>query len=163
MAITKQSSDQLTRAEKQPISRLHSNEHRGRKRILKFTFTQDGAGDAGSIARLTKLPSGRTRVLSRESWVSCSAFGSGRTLNVGHTEYKNRLGETVAENADAIADGLSVVAAADLRMGDSTTAGVAAMDLEFDANDTPEIIAKVVGGTIPDGAKLEGWITCVQD
>lgn len=162
MATTAQVSTQAT-SQVAANAHLEPNETSGRLRIAYYDFTQSGAGDAGSTVDLHYLPAGRIRIMSKLSYITCSAFGAARTLDIGYTAYTDQAGASVAADADALADGLDVSAAADLQCGLSTAAGVAATTLLTNGRDRVKLQAVVAGGTIPDAATLNGFFIYVND
>lgn len=115
---------------------------------LSFDFTQVAAGDAGSTMDLIYVPAGTQRLYGIALF--WSAFGSSRVLDLGHTAYVGLDGVTVAadlvkffENKDVSALGR------DFFFVDS---------LKFQSRDGVLLQANVAGGTIPDAAKLTGFI-----
>ncbi|RTL04988.1 hypothetical protein EKK58_09280 [Candidatus Dependentiae bacterium] len=136
----------------------------GKLRIQFFTLPATTvAGDANTTIDLCKLPAGRVRILPRQSFISTSAFGSGRTLDVGHLAYDKRdasLGSSVSQEAavvDALIDGLDVSSAVN---------GVqfsTALKFDMYSKSGVTIQAKVLGGTIPSGATIAGYITYVYE
>lgn len=165
MAVTAEKSNQVTNEEAKPPVRLRTDELGGRLRIARFTFTQGAsAGDANSTADLIKLPIGKSvTVLKSMSRIVCSAFGAARVLDIGHTGYTNLDGTVVAAAADVLMDGQDVSAAALVRMGLGTNAFTVDDAFIFNARTKPVIQAKVLGGTIPVGATINGYIVYVED
>lgn len=163
MAVTAEKSTQVTNQEA-ANAHLEPNEASGRLRIGYFDFTQGAAaGDANSTVDLAYMPAGRVRVISKLSFITCSAFGSARTLNIGYTAHTDQAGDSVNADEDAVADGLDVSAAADLQMGLSTAAGVAATTLLLNGRDRVLLQAKCLGGTLPAAATLNGFFVYVND
>ena len=111
------------------------------------------AGDANTTIELCTLPPGAVRVIPELSRLQCSAFGSGRTLDIGHKEYvKADSGTTTeAEDVDAFADGLDVSAAVTVKFG-------AGLKYDLFSKDGVVVTAIVLGGTIPQNATLTGAI-----
>lgn len=114
---------------------------------------------ANSTIGLLWMPPGRKRILPNLSRISHSAFGAARTLDVGHDAYMKRPPDNDAEAADpdAFIDGLDVSAA-----GAAVAFGTG---LKFDMYSTGELLvyATVLGGTMPVGATLEGFITYLYE
>ena len=166
MAVTTEKSTQATNQEANN-AHLETREVQGRLRIAYFDFTQGAAaGDATSTVDLIYIPAGRVRVMSKMCWVTCSAFGASRVLDVGHTGYTDEGGTAVTADPDMMADGLDVSAAADIQMGLTTSTGVAAatgMTHLFTSRDRTLIQAVVAGGTIPAAATLNGFLVYVND
>jgi hypothetical protein len=162
MAVTAQKSTQVGKMEATPLTALKPDELHGRLRIAYFNFTQDGAGDANSTVDLVKLPP-NARLLKSSSVLTHSAFGASRTLDIGYTAYNTQAGTAVVAAIDVIMDGLDVSAAgANVTLGVGTNAdNIPTIDLNN--RDFVVLQAKVLGGTIPNGATLEGYIPYVVD
>lgn len=156
MAITNQKAAQLA-----DDYRPYPVDEHGKLRFQYFSFTQVGAGDAGSTIELCKLPPGRVRVLPYLAKTKSSAFGAGRTLKIGHREYfaKSQNGDpSTAEDDDALATSIDVAAAG---VDDLTSPVV--LKYDFYSRTGVTLFATVVGGTIPDGATLEGVIPYIYE
>ena len=128
-----------------------------------YNFTQGAAaGDANSLQVLVKLPGRRTRIYGAESWVAHSAFGAGRTLDVGYQAYTKGDGTAGSAVVDAFVNGLDVSGAGASAM--TTGTGLDAADtVELDIGKDGLIIeAKVLGNTIPAAATLIGYFTVQQ-
>ena len=87
MAVTTQNSTEYANTVAVPVVNNNTTEEHGRVRIMFFTCTQDGGGDATSSVVLGKLPPGRVRVLASLSrayvnWTTASA-----TLDLGWDAY----------------------------------------------------------------------------
>jgi hypothetical protein len=134
----------------------------GKKRIAYFSFTQGAAaGDANSLANLCKLPAGKVRVFKTQSEFVCSAFGAGRTLDIGYLAHTKADGTAVAASVDAILDGADVSAAAKVICGAGTNALGTDPTILFDSKEGVSIQAKCLGDTLPVGATLKGFFTYV--
>ena len=172
MAVTNEKSTQVTNLESSPPVGIPTTDWKGVKRILRFTFEQGetaetpAAGDPGSTAELVKLPAGNIRILTSECYMHRSAFGSGRTLDIGLRAYSTVDGTAIAEDADSLVDGLSV-SSAGAALWSAATAGAAVDGLDetafIQSKEGVTVFATVLGNTIPAGAKLTGFITYVQD
>ncbi len=167
MAVTNEKSTQIGNLEASPPVGIPTTDWKGVKRILRFTFTQgSAAGDIGSTAELVKLPAGNIRILASECYMHRSAFGSGRTLDIGLRAYSTVDGTAVAEDADSLVDGLSV-SSAGAALWSAATLGTAVDGLDNSAfvqsKEGVTVFATVLGGTIPADATLTGFITYVQD
>lgn len=122
----------------------------GKLRFAYANVTAAAALAANGTIALFWLPPGRKRILPAMSRITTSAFGAGRTLDIGHTGYIQAGPETtVAEDADAFVDGLDVSSA--------VTAGVLGTSLKFDmySQDEPLVFATVLGNTMPQNATIE--------
>lgn len=162
MAVTAQKSTQVGNMDAQPVNALKPDELHGRVRIAFFAFTQVGAGDANSTVDLVKLPP-NTRLLKNVSRIGNSAFGASRTLDIGLTAYTKQDASTESAAIDSIMDGLDVSgAAANVALGVGTNADDNPT-IDLDNRDYVIVQAKVLGGTIPGGATLEGYFEYVVD
>lgn len=167
MAVTTEDSDQIVKMEALPPTRLRADELGGRMRIARFEFTQGAAaGDANSLVNLVKIPAGKSvMILKNLSRITCSAFGAGRTIDIGHTGYTNTDGTAVSADADILLDGGDLETAALLALGVGTAAGPASLNdaFEIDAKSPVTIQAIILGDTIPALATLNGYIVYIQD
>ena len=158
MAVTTENSTEYGELILDPPTIQTSDEYTGKTRVFKFTFTQGAAaGDANSLANLTLLPAGRWAVLTGLSKVKFDAFGSGRTLDIGHTGYTEPDGTAVTADVDAFADGIDVENA-----GTSFMDAGDGMVRVIDAVNPVVIQAKVLGNTIPAATKVFGFIVAIQ-
>lgn len=147
-------SDQLTEG----VRRYPIDDH-GKIRFAYFSYTATADLSANDEIELTKLPPGRIRVLPSMSRLATSAFGAGRTLDIGHREYMKRPAgnDTEAEDVDAFADGIDVSSAvADTKFGD-------ALKYDIYSLGGVTVFAKVLGGTMPDTGTVEGYIAYVYE
>ena len=132
----------------------------GKLRVQYFTVSAlTVALAADSTIGLVWMPPGRKRILPNLSLVTHSAFGAGRTLDIGHAAYLDRPAgmATAVDDPDAFVDGLDVAAAAAATAFDDS--------LKFDMYSMDEVLvyATVLGGTMPVGATLEGYITYLYE
>lgn len=110
---------------------------------------------------LCKLPPGFKRVLPCLSRFTCTLFGAGRTLNIGHRAYMKRPSDNSdtneAENASAFVAALDVSAALNA-VAWSTV-------LKYDIYSLQEnvIFATVLGGTMPIGARAQGLMAYLYE
>lgn len=123
----------------------------GKLRFAYGKVTASGALAANGTMGLLWLPPGRKRILPNLSRITTSAFGAGRTLDVGHDAYMSRPADNdvVAADPDAFIDGLDVETA--------VTAGVVGTGLKFDLYSMDEVLvyATVLGDTFPDAGTVE--------
>ena len=100
---------------------------------------------------LFKLPPGRKRILPCLSRITTTAFGSSRTLDLGHRAYSKRPPDEdeEAEDVDAFIDGMDVSSA--------VNAAAFSTALKFDMYSRTEVTvyATILGGTMPIGATLQ--------
>jgi hypothetical protein len=129
---------------------------------LPFTFTQSGAGNAGSTATLLVLQKGRYRIYPKLSFINWTAFGASRVLDIGLSAYTAEDGSTVALADNRFDDNVDVSAAGGAAMGSDLAAadsiGVDVLVGGTSNTDGAAIVATVAGGTIPDGAILRGYL-----
>jgi hypothetical protein len=139
---------------------LPTNDH-GKFRLQYFSLPAVAvAGDASTTVDLCDLPPGRTRILPCMSRISTTAFGAGRTLDVGHRAYQARdaeAGDPEAEDADALIDGMDVSGA--------VNAAAFSTALKFDIYSKQEVtlFATVLGGTIPVAATINGFVAYIYE
>lgn len=134
--------------------------------ILPFTFTQSGAGNAGSTATLIALQKGRYRIFPRLSYINWTAFGASRVLDIGLSAYTAEDGTAVTAQAALFDDDVDVSAAGGALMGSDLSAansiGVDVLVGGTSNTDGANIVATVAGGTIPDAAVLRGYVVLVR-
>ena len=148
MAVTNQASVQAAIQANPSTGRLQPADM-GDVRLAYFSHTQAGAGDATSTVDLIRLPAGRVRVIGHLSRVNTSAFGASRTLAIGHAAAFAVGGAAIDADDDAFAAATSVASE-----GGFAGAGFSLIETESGI----PVIATVAGGTIPDGATVEGVI-----
>ena len=165
--MTQEKSTQIQNLEAQPPIGIPTTDWKGVKRIMRFTFKQGGiAGPVGSTAELVRLPAGNVRVLLEECFMHRTAFGSGRTLNIGWQAHSKPDGTAVDAGVDAFVVGLNVASVGEDAWGASPQlgSGVDADNSSLIESKSGVIIqATVAGGDIPVGAELTGYVTYVQD
>jgi len=163
MAVTAEKSTQVTNAQASPVVK-NAPYDLGKHRSFYFSFTQGAAaGDATSTQDLCIIPPGKYRIMKKESYIVCSAFGTSRTLDIGHTGYTDYAGVAQAASADCILDGGDVSAAAALNCGAGTNALGTDPTILISAATPLTIQAVVAGGTIPAGATITGYITVIAE
>lgn len=154
MAVTVEDSAQLAEG-----YRGRPTDNHGKLRFAYFSFTQGAAaGDVNSEANLCKLPQGAKRILPGLSRVSTSAFGGGRTLDIGFRAYDRQVGEDLqAEELDALVDGMDVSSAVN---GAAFGTGI-----KYDVYSRTEmtVAAQVRGNSIPAGATIEGYVAYLYE
>lgn len=137
------------------------DEH-GKYRIGYFYYknTSGAALAAGTQIDLMRLPSGAVRILPGLSRLRHTAFGTARTLDIGHRAYYDKSevdSAEVAEDPNAFVAALAIAAA-----GENVTVGT---DIKHDlySRKGPVIFATVNGDTIPVDAELEGFFAYVYE
>lgn len=162
MATTQEKSTEVTNVGASPQT-FNSPQYGAKLKIFPFSFTQGaGAGDTLSTVDLVHVPA-NSKIVKSLSEIVVSAFGSARTLDIGHVAYTRQNGVAQVLVADNILDGGDVSSAAALALGAGTNAaGDNTIDLEN--RDIVVIQAKVTGtGTIPAGATIKGFIAVLVD
>jgi hypothetical protein len=142
-------------------NRLRPIDKHGKFRIAFFQLEAvTVAGDAGSTVELTDLPPGAVRILPHMSRLIHSAWGSSRTLAIGHKAYQ-KTGSPAAEEA---LNASAFVAAYDIS-GAVTTPAVLGTALKYDVYSLGGVVlyATVAGGTIPIGATLSGYFAYIYE
>ena len=160
MAVTTQQSAQLALVEADPARPNPVHEWGGRLRLALFDFTQSGAGDAGSIAELVKLPAGHVRLILPLSRIGFSALGASRTMDLGWAAYADHAGAAVAADPNGLDDGVDVSSAGSVNPSGTVGGGETML---FSAQDGLVLTAQINDGTIPNGATLKGWFVYVVD
>lgn len=150
MAVTNLKSTQLAREESYSAGRNMPVDARGEVRMLAFDFTQVGAGDANSTARLIKLPAGTVRLLNIQ--IANSALGASRVMDIGYEGYSKTDNTAQAASAAAFASAVDVSAAGNR---------LVAVNQKFTSRDGVVVAVKITGGTFPDGATVTGYATYV--
>ena len=141
--------------------RLPVDDH-GKLRMNYFSVPALASALAdGSTIGLAWLPPGRKRILPNLSRISTSAFGAGRTLDIGHGAYLDRPAGLSTSDADEDDD--AFVAALDVSGAVAATAF--GTGIKFDMYSMAEVLlfATINGGTMPTGATLEGYIAYLYE
>jgi hypothetical protein len=127
---------------------------------VRFTYTND-SGDALADGDIVKLAKVANCLILPNSFLFSSAMGTGRTLDVGVQEYVDYNGTTVASNIDALLDGLDVSAAVEMKIFGEDTASLtrpAGLEIKGQA----DILAKIIGGTLPANGTLKGMLFIIS-
>lgn len=128
------------------------DEH-GKLRFAYGKVTTSSVLAANGTMALLYLPVGRKRILPHLSYITVSAFGAGRTLNLGHAAYTKAMPfDQESENAVALIDGLKVASGASAQQFSNV--------LKYDMYSLGKVLlfATVVGGTTPSGATVEAHV-----
>ena len=161
MAVTTEDSVEVARAEATPRKVNQTHKWHGRLRYAHFEFTQGAAaGDAGSIARLVKLPQGKVRVILPLSRVAFSAMGAARTMDLGWEAYTDDDAAAVAADPNGLDDGVDVSGAGSVNPGG--TIGTHETKL-FESHSEVVLTAQINDGTIPAAATIMGYFAYVVD
>lgn len=148
-------STQVGKIEGSPAKRLDTTESRGRVRYFKGYFKNETGGTiaANSIIALANIDA--PGVILPSSKVYVTALGASRTLDVGLQAYKTIEGEAVAESVDGLKDGADVATAGSFNLDDAIS-GVA-------VTGPVQVVAKVLGGTMPTNAEVVAHLFVVMD
>lgn len=111
-----------------------------------------GSGDANSTIALCHLPAGKFVLLGHLCTVRHSAFGTGRTMDIGWDAYTNQDGTAVNADEDGLHSAADVAAAGSFVPLDEL--GVSAMRL-FDSRDGVTFRAKVEAAALSTGETLD--------
>lgn len=133
----------------------------GNIKAVRYSYINDSGAalNDGDIVQLCSI--GPCLVLPT-SVITTSAMGTGRTLDVGFQEYTETDGDTVSSDIDAFLDGLDVSSAVlDKRFG-SDTASLTKGDGHVLTGRT-DVLAKIIGGTLPTNGTLEGFIFVIDN
>ena len=122
-------------------------------RILPFEYKQKAAGAANDTVNLVKLPAGRVRILAFAQTLYRSAFGAGRSVDIGHLAYEQPDGTKIAADADSLKDGQDVSAAGAFGLTFSGKRWA-----EYRSVDGVTIQATVLGAGAPAAAELSGFL-----
>ena len=122
-----------------------------------YQNTTGGTIAANSIIQLCTI--GPCHVLPN-SEITVSAFGASRTLDVGLQEYVDTAGDTVASDVDAFLDGLDVASAVSgTTFGSDTNSTAYGDGVTIDGQ--VDVVAQVLGGTLPNNGIIQGVIFAV--
>lgn len=110
------------------------------------------SGDANSTIALCFLPAGKYTLLGHLSTVAHSAFGTGRTMDIGWDAYENQDGTTVNADEDGIHSAADVAAAGAFVPLDEL--GVSRMKV-FDSKNGVTIRAKVEAAALSSGETID--------
>lgn len=158
MGVTTQTATEITNAESLPRVANNNIDVMGKLRFANITFTQSGAGDAGSSVALVDLPQGRVKVLANLSTIRVSALGSSRVMDIGFDAYTDWKGASVSADDDYFATDVDVSAAATVLFSEALNG---ASTKEFRSKSGVRLRATVAGGTIPDAATINGYVVYV--
>jgi hypothetical protein len=132
----------------------------GRKRIAFFEHTQAVQGEDGSEVYLVRLPAGKVRVLRNLSFISISALGASRTVDVGYAAHVASDGSAVNASVDHFIDGLDASSATNKTLFDQDD--VTVLTSLFDSKEGVDIVLTVDGDTLDAGETFQGYITYVK-
>ena len=120
---------------------------------------QAALGSANSTFQLGVLPPGKWRYVSFLSRLRTTAFGTGRTMDIGHAAYTEPDGDAVNANEIAIHSAKDVSAVTNWVPGQGDELDDAAGEfgtLLINSRTNVTITAKVESGTVPANAQIDG-------
>ena len=159
MAVTTENSTQMANVEAKPRAFNVPTDWESPIRFMRFNFVQGAAaGDAGSFARLFKLPAGKARVINSLSRVAFSAMGAARTLDLGWEAYTDDQNNAVAADPNGLDDGVDVSSAGSVTPGGTIGGDETKL---FESHSGVVVTAQINDGTIPAGATLDGHVAYV--
>jgi len=130
--------------------------------VAYFTFTNAAQVADGSIVKLAKLPPGRIRVFPGLSYITISALGASRTVNLGHAAYTGIDGVEVAADPDEFWSAVDCSAAVSADFVEASGVDIAKGHL-FQSQDGVVIEATVAGGTLDAAETMDGFIVFAAD
>lgn len=160
MAVTQQTSTQISNSVSFPAVMNPTHDWHGRLRIARFDYTQSGQGDAGSLAELAKLPGGRVRVILPLSRIAFASMGAARTMDLGWLAYTDDDGNSVDADPNGLDDGIDVATAGSANPGG--TIGGDETHL-FSSQTGVTVTAQINDGTFDDLKTLKGYLIYVVD
>lgn len=151
-----------------PADNAVARNKRSHKRIEYFSYTKATIGTAGDDLFLCKVP-GVCRILLPELFLYFSAGGGTATVDIGHGAYTEVDGDAVAENKDALVDGLDISAAGvffGMVLGVTTThtvtvAPAATFSVGLNSRHPVDIFIDFPTDAPADGLVIEGYLTYV--
>lgn len=164
MATTQEQSIQFTKLTT-PSTKGGPIDGMGGLGIIAFDHTQSTDGDTASTVALCQIPPGRYEVIAVHSLVEFSAFGTGRTLDIGWLAYTQPDDSTAAADTDGLLDGADV-SSAGLVLPGNTAWGVnlgvnTARRKVFNSKSGVTLQAINAGGTWPNAAQIHGYFILV--
>lgn len=162
MAIVDENSTQLANAAAVPITRNHAVDVGGKLRVSYFDHTRAVASDAGGVVSLVKLPPGRVRVFPGKSFITLSALGASRTVDIGYAAYVGNDGVAVAADPDYFWSAVDCSSAVEADLVEATNRAIAKGVL-FQSRDGITITMTVNGDTHDVGETAEGFIVYATD
>lgn len=125
---------------------------------VRFTYTNTSGGALADGSHVFLAKVGPCLILPN-SFFSVSAFGASRTLDVGIQEFTLRDGTTVASDIDALIDGWDVSSAAESTLSGLTSG---ADPVGYEVTGQTDILAKVLGGTLPVNGTIKGILFIIS-
>lgn len=132
----------------------------GPVKAFRFSYTNDTGGTLAAGSNIQLATVGPCLILPT-STISVSALGASRTLDLGFQEHEDNEDNTVAADIDALIDGADVSAAIDTTLLAVGVDAVKEGGLELKAQ--TDILAQINGGTIPNGATIEGFLFVIAN
>jgi len=117
------------------------------------------SGDANSTIDLVVVPPGKFVMLGDLCRIRHSAFGTGRTMDVGWAAYTNEDGTAVTADEDGIHSAADVAAAGSFVPLDEL--GVSAMKL-FDSREGVTIKVKIEAAALSSGETIDAYFVFME-
>lgn len=115
------------------------------------------AGDVNSTVAILDIPPGKYRFDRFTSRLYHSAFGTGRTLDVGWDAYTNEDGTPVAASEAGLTAAADVSSAGEFSPGAALTTHPVGQKV-FDSRDGVRIRCKVEGAALSAGEEVSGFM-----
>lgn len=162
MAVTTEDSTQVGQVETNGSDLVKNSDWNAKGQYFFFDFTQGAAaGDAGSLARVVRIPPGRWRLILSACRIYHSAMGSDRTMDIGWQAHTDVDGTPVVADPNGLDDGIDVAVAGSVvpagTIGTHETKVFNARD-----KDGVTITLQINDGTIPVGATLSGHLVLAK-
>ena len=163
MAVTTQNSAEYTNRIATPLVTADAVNDKGKLRTLTFTHDQDGAGDAGSIVVLGKLPAGKVKIIGGLSRFYCNWTTGSQFMDIGWQAYTSVDGAAVALDVDGMVDNLDVDAVGYRTMeGNTAATKLLGGNHTFHSRDGVVITVKSIAA-LANSDDLSGVITYIVD
>lgn len=156
MAVTTQTSTELTNILSATPTTYEASAYGGELRFIPFTFTQAGAGDSTSVIDLAKLPAGNITLIGGLSKIYNSALGTSAVLDIGYTAYVEPDDTSVTASETAFGTDLAVATAGSVAIDDGL--GMSGSRIALNSKNGVTVRAKVKAAAIPSGATLNGYL-----
>ena len=162
MAVENLKSKQIINKDATP--KVLNPAHSGKGQLFALFFEPPTAGsfasgDANSTIALCDLPPGKSRYLVFPSRIYHSAFGTGRTMDIGWDAYTEEDGDAVVADEDGLHSAADVSAAGSFTPGDE----IAVLgSLLFNNRTDVRFRAKVEAAALSAGETLSGYLIFME-
>jgi len=134
----------------------------GKAELFSLYFqATPGAGDTNSTIAIVDLPPGTYRYVGDLSRIYHSAFGTGRTMDVGFDAYVTEAGATVSADEDGLHSAADVASAGSFQPLDELTTHPVGSKL-FSSVGGIRFRCKVEGAGLSAGEEMSGWLTFMK-